>query len=113
MVSPTVPRCFDSLAPRALSTRHLTGPVGPRTRNLSGVERELSTGQSFGLFQSYGPHSSTMIVERGWFAYWLGKTAAPPGSGTTGEDMPTSTAASGDSMRTALVSPRATSSVSA
>src|SRR3954464_14222914 len=39
-------------------------PGGPSTRSFSGVASERPSGHSFGDFQSYGPHSSTMIASR-------------------------------------------------
>ena len=58
---------FDSDAtPRALTSRQ--APRGPSTTSLSGTARALSIGHSFGVRQSYGPHSSTMIADRGSLA---------------------------------------------
>src|SRR6266550_5341367 len=64
MVSATRPDIGITAAiPRCPTTRHL--PAGPSTRRRSGEPRALSTGHNFGERQSYGPHSSTMIAERG------------------------------------------------
>src|SRR5512146_1251643 len=63
IVSPITPLDLDSAAmPRRPTTRQR--PAGPSTRSGSGVRRELSTGQSSGDCQSYGPHSVTIIAER-------------------------------------------------
>ena len=58
---------FDSDAtPRAVTIRQ--APIGPSTARRSGTARTLSIGHSFGVRQSYGPHSSTMIADRGSLA---------------------------------------------
>src|SRR5262249_4227990 len=73
------PECLDTLAmPRDATT--CQRPGGPSTASASRPSRGLSSGHSLGERQSYGPHSSTMIAERGSAANTrLGARA--PGSG--------------------------------
>jgi hypothetical protein len=68
IVSSIVPELAETAAtPRRPTIRHL--PSGPKTARRSGTACVLSTGQSFGERQSYGPHSSTMIADRSTFAF--------------------------------------------
>ena len=73
------PAAASTVAPRTEATFH--SPAGPSTRSFSGVASDRPSGHSFGDFQSYGPHSSTMMASRprrsasGIFA------SMPPGSG--------------------------------
>src|SRR5689334_16828201 len=78
MTSPTFPDRGEIDAPRAEAS--FQAPAGPSTLSFtgpsnafddfesrrygSGCSPPLRTGHSFGDFQSYGPHSSTMIVSR-------------------------------------------------
>ena len=79
MVPGTDPAVGSTAAPRTVATFHC--PTGPSTRSFNGIASDRPSGQSFGDFQSYGPHSSTMMASRprrsasGVFA------SMPPGSG--------------------------------
>src|SRR6266566_7098581 len=84
IVSPMRPAASESVAtPR--SERSLHVPLGPSVTRREGIARVESTGQSLGVSQPYGPHSSTMIAERSRCASGGdGRRKLPTTGGATG-----------------------------
>jgi hypothetical protein len=79
IVPGTRPARGSTVAPRTDAS--VQSPGGPSTRSVNGLASARPSGHNFGDFQSYGPHSSTMMASRprrsasGIFA------SIPPGSG--------------------------------